>query len=364
MSVVIPAYNAEATVRRTLESAASQTHRNIEIIIVDDGSTDSTADIVSQFASIDPRATVLRQGNLGVAAARNSGMNHASGDYIAPLDADDIWHPTKIEKQLRVIERRSSIGLVYTWYRIIDEADRVIETPAPALARGHVFTWLIVENFIGNASSPLIRKSILEQSGGYDISLRAAGAEGAEDLRMQFDIASLAEVDFVPEYLVGYRRSSGAMSAKYQTMLRSQYLVLKHIRQHWPTLPRKLFRWSEGEAAAYYGMLLASKDRRAGIGLLALAINKDPVAAWHLIAKPVYRNLRRKIGKNCRRIIPSGSRLGVRRHNVNDDASCIGRAFSDADPAVMWTSEPPSWNRQRIRIAQIYQDPQTPSGRE
>src|SRR4051812_29793927 len=103
VSAVIPAFNAERTINDTLRSVRSQTHRNLEIIVVDDGSTDRTRSIVEEHASRDSRVTLISQVNAGVAAARNVGWQSSHSEWIAFLDADDLWAPTKIEKQLEVM---------------------------------------------------------------------------------------------------------------------------------------------------------------------------------------------------------------------------------------------------------------------
>jgi glycosyltransferase involved in cell wall biosynthesis len=99
VSVIVPAFNAATTLAEALGSALAQTYKNIEILVVDDGSTDATAAIAREFAAADGRVSLVRRSNGGIAAARNSGIAVSKGAYIAPLDADDLWHPTKIEKQ-------------------------------------------------------------------------------------------------------------------------------------------------------------------------------------------------------------------------------------------------------------------------
>jgi glycosyltransferase involved in cell wall biosynthesis len=93
VSVIIPAYNAENFIAKTLESVLSQTYQNIEVLVVDDGSTDTTAEIVKSFVQKDSRVSLLQQSNAGVAAARNLAIEKSKGEYIAPIDADDIWYP-------------------------------------------------------------------------------------------------------------------------------------------------------------------------------------------------------------------------------------------------------------------------------
>src|SRR4051794_3877496 len=106
VTVVVPAHNAAATLRQTLASIAAQTYRDLEIVVVDDGSTDDTSAIAAEFAHLDRRVRLVSQANAGVAAARNKGIALARGEYVAPVDADDLWEPTKIEKQVGVMTAR------------------------------------------------------------------------------------------------------------------------------------------------------------------------------------------------------------------------------------------------------------------
>ncbi|MCS6813258.1 MAG: glycosyltransferase [Cyanobacteria bacterium] len=100
VSVVIPAYNAEKCLAETLTSVLAQTYEHLEVLVVNDGSTDGTADLASQIMLRDRRLKVITQSNAGAAAARNTGIRHAQGEYIAPIDADDLWHPQAIEKMV------------------------------------------------------------------------------------------------------------------------------------------------------------------------------------------------------------------------------------------------------------------------
>ncbi len=117
---MIPAYNAEATIDDTLRSVRSQTYPHLEIIVVDDGSSDRTTSIVNAHAAVDGRISLISQKNAGVAAARNAGWQFARSALTAFVDADDLWAPTKIEKQLDVILSGGlQVGLVYTWWALI-----------------------------------------------------------------------------------------------------------------------------------------------------------------------------------------------------------------------------------------------------
>jgi glycosyltransferase involved in cell wall biosynthesis len=118
VSVIIPAYNEAATVERTISSVLNQTYSDLEVLVVDDGSTDQTAALVQSMVDVDHRIRLLQKPNGGLASARNNGIAHAGGEFIAPIDADDLWHPEKIRKQMAVMrDRGDRIGLVYCWSR-------------------------------------------------------------------------------------------------------------------------------------------------------------------------------------------------------------------------------------------------------
>src|SRR5205085_903879 len=148
VSVIIPACNAGSTVAESLRSAAEQSWTVLEIIVVDDGSSDRTADVVRDFCAREPRARLVRQPNLGVAAARNRAIEESSGEWIAPLDSDDLWHPRKIEVQLAAAVVKPNVGLVYNWSRVIDTCGRVIGSALNARCEGNVVREHLRCNFI------------------------------------------------------------------------------------------------------------------------------------------------------------------------------------------------------------------------
>ena len=279
VSIVIPAFNAERFISRTLQCAQTQTYEHIEIIIVDDGSTDRTWDIVSAAATADSRIRVIRQPNQGVAAARNTAIAAARGHFIAPLDADDLWHPENISKQVEVMKGGGDrLGVVYAWSCEIDEDDRSIHREAArGSPQGSVYPWLIYSNFLSNASSCLIRKQCLIEVGGYDVELRKSGAQGCEDLQLSLAIAERWNFGVVPEFLIGYRQTADGMSQQIWRMWRSFVLVMAKARERHPELPSRLFRWSKADLLFW----LAVKCRRAGNMrdlplLLGLALLHDP----------------------------------------------------------------------------------------
>ena len=222
VSVIIPAYNAQATLDDTLNSVRSQTHWNLEIVVVDDGSTDDTVVVAQRHSAVDARVRIIQQANAGVAAARNTGIAATSGRYVAPIDADDLWAPFKIERQLEAAKYRDNVGLVYTWFAVIDQDNRVLRHEDRANAEGPVLRELLLRNLVGNGSSALMLRSAIESVGLYDVGLRASGCEGAEDFKMYLQIAEQYEFAIVPDYLTGYRERSDNMSSDVARMVRSR----------------------------------------------------------------------------------------------------------------------------------------------
>ncbi|ARV57780.1 family 2 glycosyl transferase [Nostocales cyanobacterium HT-58-2] len=259
VSVIIPAYNAEAFIAQTLHSVISQTYKNIEIFVVDDGSQDRTAEIVKSFAQKDNRIVFFKQANSGVAAARNLAIHKSSGEYIAPIDADDIWDIRKIEKQVKLLlSSEPSVGLVYTRSVFIDEQGSVIGKYHQAdnffdsqVVEGDVYTALLYSNFLANASVPLIRRACFEQVGYYNCKLRAQNAQGCEDWDMHMRIAEFYQFRVVPEFLVGYRQVVGSMSANYKKMEKSYYLVVADVKKRHPEIPNFVYQWSASRLYIY-----------------------------------------------------------------------------------------------------------------
>lgn len=278
VSIIIPAFNAAKFIELTLESVLHQTYQNIEVIVVDDGSQDATPEIVRQFTVRDQRVRLIQQTNAGVAAARNSAIYAAKGDFIAPIDADDIWYPDKIERQMQcMLSSDSQVGLVYTWASHIDEENAFTGGFNAGDRQGLVLTDLLYRDFIGNGSGLLFRRSCLEKIGGYNQSLRERGAQGCEDWDIALQIAEHYEFRVVPEILVGYRQTFGSMSRQNNTMEKSYNLTLEYFRSRHPEISETIFRWSKAEFYYY----LAQGARQEGnqwraLRCLLTSVRLDP----------------------------------------------------------------------------------------
>ncbi|MEI7674054.1 MAG: glycosyltransferase, partial [Deltaproteobacteria bacterium] len=254
VSVVIPAYNAENTIDETLHSVRGQTYAKLEIIVVDDGSTDSTAAHVFRHCTEDPRVRLIQQPNQGLAAARNAGITGASSDYIAPVDADDLWHPTKIERQKEaMMAGDGEVGLVYTWYALIDENSRVISSMPGPINEGNVLQRMCRGNLIGNGSSPLMLRQAVLEAGGYDRTLQDRGAQGCEDWNLYFQLAEKYKFAVVADHLTGYRQLPGSMSSNVPRMMRSYDMVMQSFLKKYPQYADD-FRMGKSETLYWYLM--------------------------------------------------------------------------------------------------------------
>lgn len=308
VSVLVPAFNAEATLRETLESVARQTFTNFEVIIVNDGSTDATARIAAAFANADQRFRVVEQRNAGVAAARNFALGLATGAWVAPLDADDLWHPEKLERQLtRSRSAAENTVLIYSWSVDIDQASRVIQRRLDLdLFEGDIYAALVLSNFIGNASVPLIRREAAVSVGGWDATLRAKKAQGCEDWAIYLSLAELGPCALAAGFLVGYRQSPNSMSRRVDEMTRSYELVLTEARVRHPELPALLFRWSRAQFEFYrFDLFLAEGAVGPSVRALLGGVLRDPLwLARRSVRKRIKRRIRGVLSRNAAREFP------------------------------------------------------------
>lgn len=279
VSVIIPAYNAVRWLEIAVASACGQSLREIEILVVDDGSTDGTGELVRRLAAADARIRLVARENGGVGAARNSGIRAARGKYIAPLDADDVWHPFKLERQVARMEAGGEeTGLVYCWSEKIDATGRVVTHAFRSELEGWVPRSLILRNFIGNASVPLFRAGALAAVGGYLERSEQGGAQGCEDWDLALRVAERFQVGLVPETLVSYRQVGDCMSLDVRAMATSYRTMMQRVRARNPELGRAVPRWSAGNFHSY----LVSKcflwgDHRGCLRAMIAAVSADPV---------------------------------------------------------------------------------------
>jgi glycosyltransferase involved in cell wall biosynthesis len=219
VSVVIPAYNAMTYLPKTLDSVLQQTFTDFEVLLVNDGSTDS---IESWFTTVnDNRVKLISQANQGLPGARNTGIKEAQGEYIAFIDADDLWEPTKLEKQAHSLDAKPEVGLVYAWTLLIDQHGNSTGTVTAAQAEGNVWEKLLLGDVVGSGSAAMIRRSCFDQVGMFDTELTSI-----EDCDMWVRIAAHYPFAVIKEVLVYYRQHPSGMSRNYDRMAQNSRLKI------------------------------------------------------------------------------------------------------------------------------------------
>ena len=235
ISVVVPAQDAAGTIEATLASIREQSHRNLEIIVVDDGSADGTLEKAETLQAQDDRIRVISQGRAGVAAARNAGWQAASGRAVAFIDADDTAMPNMIRMLYSaLLDAGDGFGLAYGWSYRIDRDGGIITANPAHYNYGEVLGELLEENFVANGSVALIWREVIEEFGGFDTSLRAKGAEGSEDLLLYLRIAEKYKFTQVPDYLSNDRRLPRSRTGFASRSMRSWYLATDEILARHP----------------------------------------------------------------------------------------------------------------------------------
>ena len=219
VSVVIPAYNAEPTLSETLASVCAQTFSDIEVIVIDDGSTDGTAALVRGWQ--DPRVRVVSVPQGGVARARNTGIELSTGAFVAFIDADDMWLPAKLERQLEAIRAPGDHGMCVTAAIRVDARGAEL-APIPVVQTDDYCKALLLDSMVaGCLSSGLVRRSAIERSGAFNPALSQCA-----DWDLWLRLSRVTTFAVVPGELVLYRVHANNMSADISLLERDTFGVL------------------------------------------------------------------------------------------------------------------------------------------
>jgi glycosyltransferase involved in cell wall biosynthesis len=284
-SIIVPAYNAEATLTETLASLQMQTHGDFEIIIVDDGSQDATSEIARAHQN-DPRVRLVRQANRGLAGARNTGIAAARGTFIGFCDADDLWMPEKLAAHIHHLKAEPDVGISYSGSALIDEAGRMMGIKQAPRLKNVTAAHVLNRNPIGNGSAAVIRKTVLktlayrpsfetERDWVFDETFRQS-----EDIEcwMRLMLKTDWQIEGVPGFLTHYRINAGGLSAALDRQLEAWERMVAKLR---PLNP-EFFARHEYSARAYQLRYLA---RRA-------ITNLDRDIAWQLTERSCKESLR------------------------------------------------------------------------
>ena len=220
ISVIIPVYNGEKTIKETILSVLNQTFEDWELIIINDGSTDSTIEIITQIQ--DNRIRVFNFENAGLARSRNRGIDHSQGEFISFLDADDLWTTDKLEAQFQTLQNNPKVMVAYSWTDYIDQSSQFLHSGRHITINGNVYQHLLVNNFLENGSNPLIRKQALNQVGGFDSSINSVA-----DWDMWLRLAAGYQFVAVPLPQILYRVSARSMSSQIKNQERECLKVIE-----------------------------------------------------------------------------------------------------------------------------------------
>lgn len=335
-TIIIPAYNAGAWIERTLQSAGQQTYTNLEVLVVDDGSTDNTRVLAEVFAESDNRFRIIHIANGGVANARNVGIREARGELVAFLDADDLWHPRKIALQVAAMQELVDgvrPGATYTLMRWIDVHDRVTGMGKFLWPSGFVRARHLYLKLVGNGSSIMVPREIALELGGYDPAWAARGIGGCEDLDFELKIAAKYPIVCVPQLLVGYRKSPGNMSSNQLQMARGYVAVVNLHKDSEPQLPGWVKRGVYASTLEYTSLLLmGGRYWREGFQHLLRLFGCDPVRGMKYVLKRLLiygpRKAGRLLDRSIRRTLRSDSGRGGDSERTGEPL------FADLSPEI------------------------------
>lgn len=218
VSVILPTYQREKLLAEAIQSVLSQSYKDWELWVIDDGSTDQTAELVRCFREKDGRIRYFHQSNSGPASARNKGMELSQGEFIAFLDSDDLWLPVKLQKQMEIFHGKPEIGFVYCGGHFLNENGSIDEKTTKRLRPKRLYDAESILFDHVNFVTPgvMLRRNCLEKSGGFDESLQFF-----EDVDMWFRILLFHRAEFLDEDLVIIRKHASNLAR-----MRSSYPAL------------------------------------------------------------------------------------------------------------------------------------------
>lgn len=287
ISVIIPVFNDEETISETITSVLDQSFKNLEIIVINAGSTDSTLEKISQFS--DQRLAVYSYPRANVAVNRNRGFSHAQGDYISFIDADDLWTEDKLATQIQALNEHPNCSVVYSWTDCIDEQSRIIRHCSYVKWQGDVYSQLLLDDFIGSGSNVMMTRTAFETVGGFDETLT-----NAQDTDMWVRLAQIYQFAVVPRSQIRYRIRSNSMSSNILGLEKSNLTVIERGFSHVKARSyQHLKRDSLGNLYKYlsYKSLEASPGKQQNFHVIRFLFNTIYFDSSLLVKPIIYKAL-------------------------------------------------------------------------
>jgi glycosyltransferase involved in cell wall biosynthesis len=296
VSVIVPCFNCAATVDATLESISRQSEPRLEIICVDDSSTDATAERLANWAVREPRLVVIRQANGGCAAARNRGLAAARGSFIALIDADDLWAPDYLARHLARFDADPGLGVSFTRIHFINhDGSPTGETTRPKLSG--ITPQDILEHNPAGCAMMVARREVFAEVGPFNHRLRRA-----EDQEWLFRVALTRwRIEGIDAPLADYRNSPAGLSANLDAQLEAYRDLLDHVEQLAPEIVRS------GRRRAVASMQLFCARRALRLGLGPAEIRRHLAAALKGAPELLMRQPRSVAGLALAALSPAGA---------------------------------------------------------
>lgn len=295
VSVIIPLYNADKYIERTLKSVLNQTYQNLEVIIVDDESPDNSVQVCQKFT--DPRIRIVHQKNRGLAGSRNTGIRHASGEYLAFMDADDIWLPEKLEKHIAHLESNSEVGVSFSRSAFIDENDKPLGIYQITKLKDITPLDILCRSPIGNGSAAVFKKAVFEdikfqdnlygyvEDYYFDDTFKLS-----EDIECWVRIAITTNWKFagLAQPLTLYRVHSQGLSTNLKVMLNTREDLFNKTAAY---APEQMARWVK-PARAYHQRYVARRAITIHKGGVALRLMcRSIMNYWRIIIEDFQRTI-------------------------------------------------------------------------
>jgi glycosyltransferase involved in cell wall biosynthesis len=274
VSVIIPAHNEASYVSQAVHSALAQSFGNIEVIVVDDGSTDETCTRVEEIK--DPRLRLVQQPHSGLATARNNGVLQARGDFVAFLDADDLWHARKLERHVAVFSGRPDLDMTFSLSEVIDTHGRPIGFVVPRRSGEVSFHQLFRENLVRNGSAAVLRAGVMNEVGLFDPQLVAS-----TDLDMWLRVALHREGNIycIGECLTMYRRRPGQTTSNRRRMEQAWQQVMNKAKTAPYPVDDKLLARADSDKYFYFACLAYEAGEYSNaLALLRESFEKHPMS--------------------------------------------------------------------------------------
>lgn len=277
LSVVVPAYNVGAFVGAAVRSALAQTLQDLEVVVVDDGSTDDTPAVLASIR--DARLRVIRKANGGLASARNAGVTAARGRYVGLLDGDDVWMPEKAARQLAVLEADPAVTLTWSHSAYLDEDGTPKGTFLLSSVAAPTWQQMVVRNHVGNGSTPIIRRDDLIAADLFDERFRTAFEE--YELWPRLMRRTGRGLRLVPQVLTGYRVRRGSGSNSVETFANQAELARRLLQEKMPDIPDGLLDLGLAISYRVTARKAASLGNRGeALHYLGLALRRAPRILW------------------------------------------------------------------------------------